>query len=299
MSLLIKSDKGTFKLGKKIGSGSFGEIYYGINTDLDETHEDYRVAIKLEHSSITPKLLITEGRYYTYLYRENSGIPKIYWSGTKDDYTVMIMELMGPSLECLLRYSEKKFDVTGFDYKTICYIAVNILKIIKYIHSRGLIHRDIKPDNLLIGYNNNNIYMIDYGLCKLFKTHDGKHIEYVEGKKLIGSLRYMSINCHKCIELSRRDDLESIGYMLVYLLKGALPWQSIKNGDNKNDLIRECKEKVMLTTLCDNIPPEYLTYFTYISKLQFKERPDYDYLINLFASVQLKNKWNNIPVWDS
>lgn len=154
--------------------------------------------------------------------RGEPGIPNVKYFGTEKGFNILVMDLLGPSLEGVFNLCNRRFSL-----KTVLLIAEQTIARVQTLHSYGFLHRDIKPDNFLVGRSNQdkNIYMIDLGLAKRFKdakTH--VHIPYREGKGLIGTIRYASINTHYGIELSRRDDLECISYMLIYFLKGALPW---------------------------------------------------------------------------
>lgn len=173
-------------------------------------------------------------------------------------------------------------------------IADQILLRIEYIHSKSFIHRDIKPDNFLIGRGrrSNVIYVIDFGLAKRYrdpKTH--VHIMYRENKHLTGTPRYASINNHLGIEQSRRDDLESLGYVFMYFLRGSLPWQGLR-ANTKKQKYQKIMEKKMATPidlLCKGFPDEFRIYFEYCRALRFADKPDYSYLRRLFKDLALRN----------
>ncbi|KAL5230940.1 hypothetical protein ABZP36_029716 [Zizania latifolia] len=227
---------GKFKLGRKIGSGSFGELYLGVNI-----HNGEEVGIKLEHVKSRHPQLHYESKVYT-LMQGGNGIPHLKWYGVEGEYNVMVIDLLGPSLEDLFNSCNRKFSL-----KTVLMLADQI--VMEYMHSKGFIHRDIKPDNFLMGLGRkaNQVYIIDYGLAKKYKDFQTqKHIPYRENKNLTGTARYASVNTHLGIEQSRRDDLESVGYLLLYFLRGSLPWQGLKAGTKKQKYDR-ISEKKMLT----------------------------------------------------
>jgi casein kinase 1 epsilon len=158
------------------------------------------------------------------------------------------------------------------------------------MHTRHFLHRDIKPENFLIGLppNQHIVHVIDLGLAKRYKDRiTGKHIPYKDGKKLTGTARYASVKTHMGVEQSRRDDMESLGFVLVYLLLGGLPWQGIraKNKQEKYDKIKDLKVATSFETLCKDHPDEFVTYFNYCHKLSFEEKPDYMYLRRLFKNL--------------
>lgn len=290
-----------YVLGKQLGIGSFGEIYIGIDKNLPANSPDKLVAIKLEPRNKDVQLLKSESDIYRYLYKEKRGIPKIYWSGVQDDYNVLVIEMLGPNLENL-------FSLCGhhFTLKTVLILAQELIKKIQYVHSRGIVHRDIKPENFLIGLHTNELYIVDFGLCKFFKRSDNSHIPLATNKKLVGTIRYTSLHGHQGYELSRRDDLESIGYMLIYFIKGRLPWQGLSpkeaTRDEKYKLIYECKTNTTTEQLCQGLPKEFKVYMDYVKSLDFAEKPNYNWLYNLFTQLFKKNNcvyddiydWTNI-----
>ena len=205
------------------------------------------------------------------------------------------MELLGKSLEDLFQENQKKFSL-----KTVCLIAEQMLDRIEFIHNKNIIHRDIKPDNFVMGLQNNYIvYILDFGLSKKYRssrTH--QHIRFCSNKKLTGTARYASINALKGCEQSRRDDLEAIGYVLMYFLLGSLPWQGlkIKPGEDQFKKIAEKKINTSFEFLTKGHPDEFLKYFKYCDQLNFEDQPDYEFLIGLFQTMI--NKYCNNCFYD-
>ncbi|RLV92096.1 hypothetical protein DV515_00013897 [Chloebia gouldiae] len=287
-----------YRLGRKIGSGSFGDIYLG--TDIAAGEE---VAIKLECVKTKHPQLHIESKIYKmmqgggkllicallhlrdYVHINIVGIPTIKWCGAEGDYNVMVMELLGPSLEDLFNFCSRKFSL-----KTVLLLADQMISRIEYIHSKNFIHRDVKPDNFLMGLGKkgNLVYIIDFGLAKKYRdarTH--QHIPYRENKNLTGTARYASINTHLGIEQSRRDDLESLGYVLMYFNLGSLPWQGLKAATKrqKYERISEKKMSTPIEVLCKGYPSEFATYLNFCRSLRFDDKPDYSYLRQLFRNL--------------
>jgi len=271
---------GKYRLGRKIGSGSFGDIYLGTNINTGE-----EVAIKLESVKTRHPQLAYEYKVYRIL-AGGVGIPNVRWFGREGDFNVMVMDILGPSLEDLFNFCSRKFTL-----KTVLMLADQMLARIEYVHTKNFIHRDLKPDNFLIGLGRrklNQIYIIDFGLAKRYRdprTH--RHIPYVEGKSLTGTATYASINTHLGIEQSRRDDLESLGYVLMYFNRGQLPWQGLKANTKKEkyNRIAEKKMSTPVEILCKHFPTEFATYLNYCRALRFDDKPDYAYLRRLFRDL--------------
>ena len=202
-------------------------------------------------------------------------VPGLFYIGTDNSvpgksFHVMVMDLLGPSLEDLFQTCRRNMEL-----KTVLLIAIQMIRRIEKCHEARIIHRDIKPDNFLIGgteSTRDNVYIIDFGLAKCYQNSNGEHIPYRDGKNLTGTARYASINTHKGIEQSRRDDLETIGHVLLYLLKGQLPWQGLP-GRSKNEkyaAIKKKKIEISLDELCRGNPSEFKEFMEYCRMLRFE-----------------------------
>lgn len=284
---------GNYRLVKKLGSGSFGEVYKAI--DLKTKAE---VAVKLEPANTRHPQLEYESKVYKVM-EGGIGIPKVYWHGHTGEHFAMVMDLLGPSLEDLFNRSQRKFSV-----KTVLMIADQMIQHIEYFHVHYFLHRDVKPDNFLIGLGKNQdlIYIIDYGLAKkYYNQFTSEHIPYRDKKSLTGTARYASLNTHIGIEQSRRDDLEGIAYVLLYFLRGSLPWQGLKAStkNKRYQLIREVKQTTSIENLCKGFPQEFAVYLKYCKGLQFIQKPDYDYVRRLFRNLFYRTgyKWDYIYDW--
>lgn len=268
-----------YKLQRKIGAGSFGDIYLAVVVGTDE-----EVAVKLESSKSRHPQLLFESRVYRML-QGGFGIPRPRWFGEEKDYNILVMDLLGPSLEDLFNFCSRRFTM-----KTVLMLADQMITRIAFVHGRGFIHRDIKPDNFLMGTGKhcNKLYLIDFGLAKKYRNSiTDLHIPYREDKNLTGTARYASLNAHRGIEQSRRDDLESLGYMLMYFIRGSLPWQGLKAATKrqKYEKISEKKMATSLENLCKGFPDEFLQHLLYCRQLGFDQTPDYKYLRQIFRNL--------------
>lgn len=281
-----------YRLKKRIGGGSFGDIYSGENIGNNE-----EVAIKLESVQTRPAQLSVESKVYKLL-NTTTGFPSLKWYGVEGDYNVMVIDLLGKSIEDLFMQCNKQFSL-----KTVLMLADQLMSRIEFLHEKGFLHRDIKPENFMIGTgkNENVVHMIDFGLAKRYC--DSKtlvHIPYKSGKNLTGTARYASVNTHMGSEQSRRDDMEGIGYILLYFLKGSLPWQGMpaENRKKKYDLIKEKKINTSIDELCSGLPQEFATYLMEVRKLEFAEKPDYQAYRKLFRDLFIKEGFVYDYVYD-
>ncbi|KAF8326267.1 kinase-like domain-containing protein [Amanita rubescens] len=279
----LRVDGKDYKLGKKIGSGSFGKIYIGTNVKSRE-----HVAIKFEPVEAEHPQLGHESRVYKRL-AGVVGIPAFHGYGSAEyAHKALVLELLGPSLEDFFNHCNRKFSL-----KTVLLLADQMIRRIEYVHSQDFLHRDIKPDNFVmgIGKRGNVVNIIDFGLAKRFcDPQSHLHIPYRDDKKLTGTARYTSINTHLGIEQARRDDLESLAYVLIYFLRGALPWQGLSDATTAKqqayDRIMEMKiEACENDTLCRHLPSEFSIFLNYIRALRFDDEPDYSYIRRLFRGL--------------
>ncbi|KAK5019629.1 Palmitoylated plasma membrane-bound casein kinase [Cryomyces antarcticus] len=273
-----------YRVGKKIGEGSFGVIFEGTNLLNNQ-----QVAIKFEPRKSDAPQLRDEYRTYKILVG-CPGIPNVYYFGQEGLHNILVIDLLGPSLEDLFDHCNRRFSI-----KTVVMVAKQMLSRVQTIHEKNLIYRDIKPDNFLIGRPGsklaNVIHVVDFGMAKQYRDPKTKqHIPYRERKSLSGTARYMSINTHLGREQSRRDDLEALGHVFMYFLRGGLPWQGLKAATNKQkyEKIGEKKQTTAIKDLCDGFPEEFNKYLSYVRNLGFEDTPDYDYLRDLFTQA-LKN----------
>jgi len=258
-----------YLLEEKIGEGNFGLIYKSKNIRTNE-----KVAIKIEPINNIFKLLKNEAIIYRYL-SGIKGIVDIKWFGKDEINYYMVINLLEYSLKDLIK-NKKQLSLL-----VTLKIGYNILNIIKEIHEKGIIHRDIKPENFM--FLKNKIYLIDFGFCK-FYLNNKKHIELKKTNKLLGSYNYASLNSHNCYELSRRDDLESYCYILLYLNIGYLEWSNVENEENIKIL------KTNVTNVTNEKKPKIiLDLIKYSRNLKFEEKPNYFFILDI-----LKNKINEI-----
>ena len=274
---------GKFKIIRILAITSLSTVY--LAKCLKEKNK--YVAIKIQGINSLVSQLEREAYFQYYL--KGIGIPKVISFGKIGKFNVLVQTLLGKTIDKLFKENnnyESKM-------KDLCMAAIQIIDRIHFIHSKNIVHQDIKPENFLVGNPDSSlIYIIDFGLCKKYRSsRTGKHIIFSKNKKFIGTFEFCSINTMKGIELTRRDDLESIGYMLIFLITGTLPWFRIKGPySERYEKIYKIKADISNEDLCKGLPIEICKYMKYVKSLKFDEDPDYDYLRRLFFAILLKMK---------
>ena len=267
-----------YKVKKKLGEGAFGEVYLGQAILENNSY----VAMKVEPRNISKPTLESEA--YLLYSLAGLGIPKVKSFGKVKNFMVLVEPLLGKSLFDIFAENHKEMPI-----EDVCLIGKQVIERIQWIHSKFIVHRDIKPDNFLIGKEDPNvIYLIDFGLSKQYRSHTtNQHIKFGFTGKLTGTVRFASANALRGGEQSRRDDIESIGYMLVYFMKKRLPWQGVTGTRKMERYLKIYKMKKNTTPeeLCKGLPPEMVDYMTYAKKLEFEQEPNYQYLKNLFKRM--------------
>ena len=270
-----------YKPLKKLGEGSFGKVYKAeYNSQL--------YAIKFENRNEGQNLLENEAAIMSYL-KGNNHIPKVRSYGYSGNYNILVMQLLDKSLEDLFNIRKK------FSLKTASMLIYQMITVLEYIHERHIIHRDIKPDNFVLGYGELNLYLflLDFGLAKKYRSSRTLiQNPYVKRRKLTGTARYASIHAMEEMEQSRRDDLEAVGYVIMYFIRGNLPWQGLKlkSKEDRYKKILEKKKEVSTEELCANFPREFYEYVKYTKKLGYEETPKYDLMKNIFVNFVVNKK---------
>ena len=288
--ILNKKYFSKYKAIKKLGEGSFGKVYKA------EYKGEY-YALKFENHNEGQNLLEAEATIMSYLKGPN--IPLIKSFGFAGDYNILVMQLLGKSLEDIFNKLQK------FSIKTTAMLGYQMLNVLQYIHDRHIIHRDIKPDNYVMGINDKNaiLYLLDFGLAKKYRSSKTLiQYPYIKRKKLTGTARSASIHALEEMEQSRRDDLESTGYVLMYFLRGYLPWQGlkIKTKENRYQKILDKKKETSTEELCKNFPDEFKIFMDYVKNLEYEENPDYNKLRRNFyflITKKLEDKFDLVYDW--
>lgn len=258
-----------YRLGEKIGSGSFGDLYKGYHLE----QKGHVAAIKLELLTAKHPQLGWEYRIY-HLLAEEKAFPPVYYYDTMGKYNVLVMELLKEDVETMFNKLGRRMSLS-----TVQYIARDVLNCMEILHNHGVLHRDVKPDNFL-RRDDGQVTLIDFGLAKFWKGKNGKHIPRVTNQSFVGTARYSSINSHLGIEQSRRDDMEALMHVFIYLAQGGLPWQNF----TKRNEVRKAKEAYTPEQLCDGLPPGFAKALRYTRQLGFSDKPNYK-LIRLHLGI--------------
>ena len=284
---LIGTTINKYTITRYINSGSFGNVFEAVHK-ISGDKVALKIPIKTSERDGLPSIL-SEARIYKQIANPERGIANMKIIKNKEQ-KIIVMDLLGSSLESLL-HKHKKFGM-----KTIILLAMSMIDIMKHIHSYGYIHRDIKPDNFAIGYDSpSKLYCIDFGLSKKYLKKNGNHIDFSDKKRFCGTARYASIAAHTNKEQSRKDDLESIAYILIYMYKGKLPWQGIKHKEKKERyrLIGEKKQEVTVEELCEGMSKEFVVFLKYVRNLDFDEKPHYSALKKMFLKLYKSRNYKN------
>ena len=267
-----------------IGSGSFGNVF--VCEDIETQNE---VAVKLQTDPVKSARLRTESEVYTHL-NGADGFPHFYGTGVDKETHFIALELLGKSLRMLTREQNKQLSL-----KTCLMLIDQMLARVEYIHNKGYIHRDLKPSNFLIGRGakSNTLYLIDFGLCLRYVDIGGAH-KSAEGRtEFAGTPIFASINSMTGGAISRRDDMQSLGYIFVYMMLGTLPWKACatSNKSESFNAIRATKMATSVTELCSMLPKEFLTYMNAVMSLKYEEKPDYAAYRRMFRDLFVRSNF--------
>lgn len=277
----------SLKLGPEIGCGAFGSVY-----EVQHVKYSGKLAVKITTPEKDDKsrcdLLFKEAKALNRL-KDELGFPKLKDFRSSPDFAYVVMNLLGPSLESLLRNHGKKFSL-----KTSLMLALQMLDRIESLHKQNLIHRDLKPDNFAVGSEKRPemLHLLDLGLAKYYRDSRGSHILPKDRGNLIGNMRFSSVNAQSGLEQSRKDDLYSLGYIVVYMVTGTLPWANVpsQSHEERFQQVLAVKRSTSPAQLCSGLPRQFQTYFEYLDNLPFAEGPSYFYLCRLFSEVMKENK---------
>lgn len=263
-----------YKVIRQIGEGAFGKVFLGKHIKTDQN-----IAIKIQFKSVV-NVLQHEAKIYKQLF-DISGVPLLRNYGCDNGFHYLIIDKLDYAIDNLrLKNSE------------IIKFFINSINIIEDIHKKGILHRDIKPDNFMIKERNgeHELFIIDFGLSKRYLSLDGTHIDFKKDKNIIGTVKYASINIHNGEESSRRDDIESLVYTFISLYGTVLPWnnlcEKLNDLSNKNEIIDEIfNKKNKIDELLFKIPTEFITILLYSRTLNFSDKPNYNYIKNLLSNL--------------
>ncbi|CAD8080987.1 unnamed protein product [Paramecium sonneborni] len=274
-----------FRLKKKISAGSYGIVF-----EAENIIKNQMVAVKIEKKEKS-STLNREIHILTRL-QGTQGVPKLIWSGTDNNQNVLVQQLLSKDIGGYLK------EYRNFSLKTVLIIIDYLFQVIRRIHNKSVVHRDLKPENIM--YHSKQIFIIDYGISKLYRDNNLKHVPFKDGRSFVGTTRYASIAAHKGYEIGRKDDLESIIYIAILLINGSLPWQNMLGQNNKERQRQIGEKKIKMTPqeICLDLPIEFTKALEYIRSLQYQSDPDYDYLIQLFRKLAQSRKIDYDDIYD-
>jgi casein kinase 1 len=265
-----------YKVLEMIGKGSFGIIVKGEHVRTQD-----KVAIKIERVDASSNMLKNESKIYLLLNKEECsyGFPTIKWFGKDEQFCYMVMELLGESLSTFKHQS-------SFPLNVVIKIGEQIVARIKTVHSRGVIHRDIKPDNFLfgLGRTSQTVHLIDFGFCKSYLTLSGTHVMQTRDNSIVGTPNFVSISAHEGYRTSRRDDIESAIYVLIYLFLPLQKWNNTFKQTLTNDAIK--MEKHYIRSSDDLIPHQFINVLKYCDELKYEDEPNYELIINILNGLK-------------
>ena len=271
---------GKYSIKFLISKSTFSEVYFGTNVLNGKNY-----ALKIGTNEKDNYVLKNES--YILINLKGPGIPSVISYGVSGKYNILVENLLGKSIKNIWLEKNKKFNL-----KDTCIFAIQAISLLEYVHSKNYLHRDIKPANFLVGNpDNSQIYLIDFGNASKFRSsRTGKHIKKIKSSSVYGSLIFLSLNVFKGIIQTRKDDLESLGLVIIYLYKGLLPWSEIRSTNiyQSWDKVETIRNIVSNDYICRGMPQEMNIYMNYINNLKYDECPNYEYLRQLFLNI-LKN----------
>jgi len=272
IAITVGDNPHLYRICGEIAEGAFSKVFVAEQAVTSQV-----VALKIGKQGTAP-LIQQEARIYKLL-SDVDGVPCLLHQGCDGAFPYLVLEKLGPSLQSFLNAKAK------LTLKTVLSIALQGLKRLEAIHDMGIVHRDIKPSNLVIGRfaNVHKIYFVDFGLAEVFVDAHGKHRLCDAGLSFVGSAKFASVSAHRGITCSRKDDLESFAYVLIYMLTGTLPWNHLQRCEDYS-AIGDMKAAAAWTM--HEVPGELLTLLHYSKyELRFEERPQYSYLRNLLLTL--------------
>ncbi|KAL7174650.1 hypothetical protein ACSBR2_033818 [Camellia fascicularis] len=281
-----------YKIERKLGKGGFGQVFVGRRLSVISGGNDRttgpgatEVALKFEHRNSKGCNYGPPYEWQVYnILGGSHGVPRVHYKGKQGDYYVMVMDMLGPSLWDVWNSSGQ-----SMSSEMVACIAVESLSILEKMHTRGYVHGDVKPENFLLGRPSSpqekKLFLVDLGLATKWRDSSNKHVDYDQRPDMFrGTVRYASAHAHLGRTASRRDDLESLAYTLIFLHRGRLPWQGYQ-GDNKSFLV--CKKKMATSPemMCCFCPAPLKQFLEIVINMKFDEEPNYSKLISLFEGL--------------